>query len=157
MFGGSPVLGHAILPMPSPPGSGLKPSPPGSGLKPSPPGSGLKPSPPGSGLKPTESVDTAESSQTEEAATAHGNRAEVQEEDEVGEEEGRAIQDGQELVVRLQPQVEQEDEIPEEGGSEDTGVCNGLCVYVHRWAMCVCMHACWGTCMCVCMYVLTYV
>ena len=156
------MLGHAILPMPSPPGSGLKPSPPGSGLKPSPPGSGLKPSPPGSGLKPsppgsglkpTESVDTADSGQTEEVATAHGNHAEVPE-DEVGEE-GRALHDQQELVVGLQPQVEQEDEIPEEGGSKDTGVCSGL--YIHA-CMCICK---WALCVCACvlgsMYVRVYV
>ena len=108
------MLGHARLPMPSPPGSGLKPSPPGSGLKPSPPGSGLKPSPPGSGLKP-ESVGTTDSGQSEEAASAHEDRAEVPREEEV-EEEGRAVQDGQEVVVEPQPhQVEQEEEIPEEG------------------------------------------
>ena len=116
MFGGSPVLGHAILPMPSPPGSGVKP----------------------------ESTDTADSAHSEETVTAHGHPAEVPEEE--VEEESKAVQDGQEPVTEPQPQTEQEEEIPEEGGSEDASVVWCVCVwYIHMYSLCVC-----GVCVCVC-------
>ena len=113
MFGGSPVLGHAILPMPSPPGSGVKP----------------------------ESTDTADSAHSEEVVTAHGHPAEVPEEE--VEEESKAVQDGQEPVTEPQPQTEQEEEITEEGGSEDASVvCVCVCVSCVVCHVCVCVCVC---------------
>ena len=125
MFGGSPVLAHAIQ---------------------------LMPSPPGSGLQPAEPVDTAESDQTEEVVTAHGDPAEIPEEDEA-EEEGRAVQEEQEPVIELHPQ---EDEIPEQGETGMQVCCGCVCVCV-RGVMCVGGECAYTVHALICMYVGVYV